>query len=167
MGLSLPSNESQQPAQRLEWIVQRFCWVLWGLILIAGLVGLLGPGPLSETDASSPDNTMSVRFNRFEHYSRPATWELTLRPNEAKNELRVEISAPLVENVQVLRIEPEPKTSTLRDDSIVYTFDYDGSPSDPAARVLFHIQHEHPGSVAGQIRLEDREPVVVSQFIFP
>src|SRR5690606_27278091 len=122
VSLSLPTNESQKPAQRAEWTIQRVSWVVWGAILVAGLAGLLGPGPLSTTEVEAPDQSISVRFNRFEHYSRPGTWELALHPRETATELRVEISAPLLHNVQVLRIEPEPKGSTLKDDTIVYTF---------------------------------------------
>ena len=167
MSLSLPHNESQKPAQRAEWTIQRVSWVVWGAILVAGLAGLLGPGPLSTTEVEAPDQSISVRFNRFEHYSRPGTWELALHPRETATELRVEISAPLIHNVQVLRIEPEPKGSTLKNDTIVYTFDYDGPKSGPTPRILFHVQHEHPGNVEGTIRLADHEPVVVNQFIFP
>ena len=37
--------ETDESFQRNEWRIQRAGWIVWSLVIIAGLIGLLGSGP--------------------------------------------------------------------------------------------------------------------------
>ena len=66
--------------QRKEWRIQRIGWVAWALVLLAGMLGLIGSGPLSSTSSSATDESLTVRYDRFLHYHQPTTFEVTLHP---------------------------------------------------------------------------------------
>jgi hypothetical protein len=109
--------------QRVEWIVQRVSWVLWAGIIVAALAGLVGPGPLSNTEASASDGLITVAYERFVHYHHPTTIDIMLGPSaEVGNPARVKLSQTLLDRLEVLRIEPEPESREVTSDGIVYSF---------------------------------------------
>jgi hypothetical protein len=50
--------------QRRSWTIQRVGWVILALIVLAGLVGLTGPGLLSDRTVGSP--ALSAQYQRFQ-----------------------------------------------------------------------------------------------------
>ena len=44
--------------QRRSWAMQRFAWVVLALFILAALLGLFGPGPLSQTRAEQQDSPL-------------------------------------------------------------------------------------------------------------
>ena len=165
--MSVPQGlpDRQDGPQRLEWFLQRVGWALWALVLVAGLAGLLGSGPLSSTESISADGTLAVSYDRYLHYHSPSSWKLTLKPEEATGEFEVEIARSLLDAVEVQRVEPEPFKCELRDDSVVYSFHL--SPGASTGHVVVHLEYDQFGTAAGFIRLGDSEPVRVEQFAYP
>ena len=45
--------ETDESFQRNEWRIQRVGWIVWSLVIIAGLIGLLGSGPMSHKEIVS------------------------------------------------------------------------------------------------------------------
>lgn len=61
-----------------EWRWQRVGWILLGGLVVAGLAGLLGDGPLSSTSSSSIDGAVQASFDRFLHRSAPTVVALRI-----------------------------------------------------------------------------------------
>jgi hypothetical protein len=93
--------------QRREWRLQ---WVAWGvvlLILVAGLAGLLGGGPLSNGQASA--GPLAVNYERFVRKQAPARLELMVSPEAAVDgEVALWIGDGFLEKVNVAGVIPEP-----------------------------------------------------------
>jgi hypothetical protein len=51
--------------QRREWRVDRVGWVVMGLILVAGLLGVWGGGLLGSVTATGSDGRVLVDYDRF------------------------------------------------------------------------------------------------------
>lgn len=57
---------SEQPSfQVREWWIDRVGWVVMGLIVVAGLVGVWGGGLVGGARVSADDGGMSVSYDRF------------------------------------------------------------------------------------------------------
>jgi hypothetical protein len=52
--------------QAREWVVERIAWVVVAGVLIVGLLGFLGPGPLGKRTSVSADGRLSVQFYSVE-----------------------------------------------------------------------------------------------------
>jgi hypothetical protein len=152
--------------QRSEWRVQRVGWGLWALVVLAALVGLLGPGPLSSAEATSPDGSLAVSYDRFLHSNTPSQMEVQVAPGSTAEEpLRLDVSRELLDSLQIMRIEPEPEQRELREDGIAYTFLRAGAAE--SMRIVFHVEYLRIGGHRGRIELPGRNAVEFSQFVYP
>ncbi len=157
----------QDPAfQRREWRVQRFGWLIWAGVVAAGLLGLLGPGPLSRREVSSDDGRLRVAYNRFAHHHHPTMLEVTMQPeDETQDELRLFLSQPLLDRIDVTRIEPEPMSRELSADGAWYEFRCE--PGVPSAKVVIHYECDEMGGGDGELQLAGSESVPLDQFVYP
>jgi hypothetical protein len=166
--MSADRLELEQDAvfQRREWRIQRVGWVAWAAIVIAALAGLLGPGLFSGREAASPDGRLAVKYDRFVHHHHPTPLEITLRPeSEEDDQLRLRLSQPLLDRIQVQRIEPEPVSSELTTDGAWYVFRF--QPGAASAKVHFHVEFERMGAGAGELQMVGSEPVAIEYFVYP
>jgi hypothetical protein len=161
--LDVPHDES---FQKSEWRIQRLGWVLWGTVVVAALAGLLGTGPLSHAESSASDGSLSVRYDRFLHYHQPTAFEVFVSSRgQESGPLRLKVSRPLLDRVQILRIEPEPEDQLLAADGVVYTFSQEGTPE--VGKILIHFEFEEFGTSSGRIELLGHGSASFKQFVYP
>ena len=72
--------ETDESFQRSEWRIQRAGWIVWSLVIIAGLIGLLGSGPMSHKETAATDGSLKIDYDRYLHYHHPT--QLTLSVGE-------------------------------------------------------------------------------------
>jgi hypothetical protein len=158
--------EQDPTFQRREWRAQRVGWIIWAGFLSAGLLGLLGPGPLSQREASSADGRLTVSYNRFVHRHHPIEFDITMQPeNETQNALRLHLSRSLLSRIKISRIEPEPASRELTADGAWYEFRCEPGLAD--AKAVFHVECDRIGSGGGAMRLAGSDPVLLEQFVYP
>jgi hypothetical protein len=159
--LELQTDES---FQRNEWRIQRVGWIVWFLVIVAGLIGLLGSGPMSHQEISAADGSLAIGYDRYLHYHHPT--QLILSPGEiAADELRIKFDQALLDRLQVERIEPEPLKAELIDDGVIYTFMQ--KPSSQNVKVIFHVDYERFGASRGTVEVVGHEPLTLKQFVYP
>jgi len=152
--------------QNREWRLQRLAWVVWGVILVAALAGVLGPGPLSRTETTSPDGQVTVAYDRFVHYHHPEKLQVTLStPDTSDEDLRLQLSQSLIDRVAIRRIEPEPVERQLVSDGAVYVFRRE--PGAQRTKIIFYLEFDKIGDGAGNLRLTGGDPVELRQFVYP
>lgn len=160
-GLQLHQNMAHQ---RREWRVQRIGWALMALLLLAALLGLLGPGPLSRTTAAA--GALRVEYNRFEHMQAPSEMRIGL-PADAVDggTVRLRLSRAFVENVQLERIDPQPRANAADGDGFVYEFDTRQSrvPVD----VIVRYQYQAFGRMPVRVAIEGGPAMSFEQWVYP
>ena len=156
--------ETDESFQRNEWRIQRVGWVIWSVVIIAGLIGLLGSGPMSHKEISAADGSLTVDYDRYVHYHHPT--QLTLSVGGiADDKMGIKIDRALLDRLQVERIEPEPLQTELTDDGVIYTFMQKASSQN--VKVIFHVDYERFGASQGTIEVVGHEPVTLKQFVYP
>jgi hypothetical protein len=133
------------------------------MIILAALAGLFGSGPLSST--SVEDGSLQVNYDRTARFQAPTKLQIEVGPEQVANDtFSVQIDRSYLENFQIDSISPQPDTTRLTPDWIIYEFQV-GEPGQPLT-VNFHIQPDKFGLIRGTAAGQDQE-VRFSQFIYP
>jgi len=160
--LDVPHDDS---FQRTEWRLQRVGWAAWAAIVLAALAGLLGTGPLSHARSSATDESISVNYDRFLHYHQPTVLEVLVRRLEGDGQIHLKLNRSLLDRIQIIRIEPEPKERKLAADGVVCVFAHDGTPE--VGKVQIHYEFEDFGPSSGRIELIGHGSASFQQFVYP
>lgn len=152
--------------QKTEWSAQRVGWAIWIGLIIAGCLGLLGPGMLSDRRIPARDGAFTLKYERFLHHHNPSQLEVNFeRSANADGQWTIRLGQPLLDGIQIMRIEPEPVHQQIGEDGASYTFA--AAAGAPSGRVVFHVEYEHYGELSGWIAADDSEPIHFSQFVYP
>jgi hypothetical protein len=158
--------EEDLPFQQAEWRIERIGWVVMALVILAGLLGLLGSGPLSSAQAGGSDAGIEVQYDRFMRVEAARQLEIRLLPGSpAGGEARVMLDGDYVQRLHIERIQPEPNDTEVRSGGITYTFRV-GDLNEPGVVVL-SVKPMQMGLLRGRIGLDQREPVSLSHVVYP
>ncbi len=165
------TNESIQidddPAyQQREWRFERIGWVVMAVLLVAGLLGLLGYGPLSRTQAGTP-GTLTVDYDRLQRASAPSEYRFHATPTLARDgQLRLRFDNALLAEIELNSVLPEPVQMRSGPGYTEFVFAMD--PADgPPARLQFQFHPATFGRVRGRVTAAGAQPLVIDQIIFP
>jgi len=152
--------------ERRSWKVERVAWAIAALVLLAALLGFLGPGPLGKVTAASPDKSISLDYYRMERHQAPAEWRLQIDGKLAKQgELRLWVHRRLVEVTGTLQIDPAPESVEIQDERFVYAFKAVKPP--PIIKVFFRFEPNKIGKTLARLGVVDGPAVEFSQFYLP
>jgi hypothetical protein len=152
--------------QRREWRVQRIGWAVMALLLLAALAGLLGPGPLSRTVVNGADSRLRVEYDRFAHTQAPGELLIELPADIAKaGTVRLRLNREFVESVEIMGVVPEPASSTIDGNGLVYELATRAS----ARPVTVAVQYEYRvfGSTPVRVAIEGGPAVSFDQWVYP
>lgn len=117
---------------RREWRVQRVAWVAFGVILLAALLGVFGPGPISSDEVSSDGGGLTVTYQRFNRKGAQNAVDVSVEPELlAGGQVELRLDRTWLSDVEVERITPQPSSTVVERDAIVYTFEV-LTPEEPA-----------------------------------
>lgn len=161
MGLDIERDED---FQRREWMWERGGTVLLVLFIVAGLIGLLGTGPLSWAERDSADGVVTVAFDRLTHHEADDSMTLVFEPGAVSDgSVTVELTGTWPGGVDIQSISPEPAEQRAVADGLVLEFavaDVDRV----EATVGFRAQEYGP--LRGEVAVAGRS-VSFSQFVLP
>ena len=150
--------------ERRQWTVQRVGWVVFLLILIAGLLGLLGGGPLGHADASA--DPLTVGYERFVRKRAPTEIEVQIAPGAASGgEVGVWIERAYLEKFNIEQVIPEPAEMEAAADRIIFHFTV--ADAEQPSQIVFDLQPSEPGRLETRVGLVDGPEVRFSHFIYP
>jgi hypothetical protein len=166
-GSSKPEVAEDPVFQRRSWAVERAGWVAILLLLAAGLLGLCGSnGPLNRATAGDAGGPLSVEYARLARHGAPTVLHVTIAPPAATaEEVRLAISRDFLDSVGAIEVLPEPLRVELTPDAYVYVFSVAGGGA-PLA-IAFEVEPRQYGFSRGTIGLPDRDPLPITQFVFP
>jgi hypothetical protein len=152
--------------QRREWRVDRVGWVVMGLILVAGLLGVWGGGLLGNVTATGSDGRMCVDYDRFVRNLGQSSLIVTFPPGSAEQGMiSMSIDQQYLTANEVESTTPQPDSVTAREGRFVFEF-----PADEGADLTAQFDLR-PNSGAGvrtaTIESNSGAPVRLWQFVYP
>jgi hypothetical protein len=152
--------------QRREWRFERAGWAVMVVLLLAGLLGLFGYGPLSRARAGT-QGALMVRYDRLQRASAPTEYHFQAAPWLTRNgQLRLRFDDALLDEVEMESILPEPVQMRAGPGYTEFVFAMDGTEG-PSAHLQFQFKPATFGHVRGRVSTEGAEPLVIDQIIFP
>jgi hypothetical protein len=151
--------------QRKSWAVQRYLWTVMALVVLLGLLGLFGTGPLSNTSAGNEGSPLVLHYNRFGRQRSPSKLVADMRPGTAGNEARLWLSAEFLAGMEIEDIEPQPERVEAGPDrsALVFRLVAPGTPT----RVTISMRPETLGQIRGHVSVDDAPALRFAQFIYP
>jgi hypothetical protein len=151
---------------RREYWIERGAWAGMILILLAAVLGGLGPGPLSQREARTADGTLSVKYAAMERYQSPSQLHIRwIGERPPTDRVEIALSRPLADRTELKHLTPPPARVETREDAVVLVYDAaavaDGRP------IVYRYQHEHFGSLAFDVSLVGGRGLRVAQFVWP
>lgn len=145
--------------ERRAYRVRQVFTPVFGAVLLAGVLGLLGRGgALSDTRASA--DGVSVGYERFLRARTPT--DLEVRITRGAGMTDVALSQSLLDGFRVEGYSVEPESTKVLPDRVVYTFDQ-RAPSE----VTFTLEPERSGLHEGTVFGPGGASVRVRQWTWP
>lgn len=150
--------------QQREWRAQRVGWGLLGLFVLAGLLGLLGRGPLSSTELRAGSGLLQLEHLRIGHLEADEALTLTVDPRAVDGSsvtLVLQGSWPAAVDIQGIVPEPESQTATPAGLALEFA-------TEPGATLTVQIAYRatEMGRISGAVSLDD-DTLDFSTFVLP
>ncbi len=153
--------------QQREWTVQRIGWTVMLLIVVLGLVGLFGTGPISTGSTEAGDGRLAAGYQRFIRHDGRTTISFTVDGNLANesNEVELWLSTSYLRGVEVQGISPQPAESTGAGDRTIFVFNVDDPSS--SLEVEFSLRPKEMGRMHAEAGVTDGPSVRFTQVSYP
>jgi hypothetical protein len=148
--------------QRRDWLAQRIGWGLLALVLLAGLLGLTGSGPLSRVTRADGRH-LTVEYDRFVRHGSRANLTFRTEPG-AVTEARITVDRRFLVDNDLQHLVPEPRATRSRGDEI--EFAYEVAPGG-GLNARWTFEPEAIGRHTTTVRLNGGPPVEIRQFTYP
>ena len=150
--------------EKREWIVQRISWAVMGVLVIATLIGLVGPGPLSKVKAGKPGDRLRIEFHRFGRYQAPAELRVYCRPEGKNQDFELSFDRAFLEGNEISEILPEPEET--RTDGGKYVFQFRSGEAEEHL-VTLRFKASQFGSAKSKVTLDGSESIEIQTFNWP
>jgi hypothetical protein len=157
-GLELEEDEAFHAR---VWRLRRAGWLAMVLLILVGLTGLLGVGPLSRA-AVSDASGLHVEHARFARAEAPESLRVRL-PAQADGH-RLAVSVAFLDRVRVERVVPAPVRTEALGDQVVYVFA--GRPGADAV-VTVHFTPHAIGLARAGLGVPGRAPLTIWMLVYP
>jgi hypothetical protein len=156
-GLEIPED---MDFQRREWTAQRFGWGVMALLLVTALAGFFGVGPVSHSSAER--DGLRLEYERFGRLRHPTTLRFHFSVGE-RDSATVFVSRKYFSSVQIENVTPHPEKIESDLDWLIYSFPI----RQRSGGATFYLKPERFGTLSGEARLAQGEPISFRQFIYP
>lgn len=147
--------------------MQRIAWVTMLLVSLAALLGLFGDGPLAGASAGTTEQGLRVEYDRFLRQEAPGTLTAWVGPAAVRPDSTVEvwIDREWLSAMEVKAITPEPESTRLDGDRIIYTFRL--GPLSAPVRVTWNLETHLLGRGTARVGVVGGPTYSFSQFAYP
>ena len=151
--------------QRRIWRIQRIGWVGLALVVVAGLLGLFGGGPLSRAAAGDPAGPLSIDSERFCRREATTTLRVNLRAQPAPDgTAAVVFDDAYLDAIAIEQVVPPPEGSERRPEGVSFRFRLPPNGSPTVA--IFLVRLRRAGIVHARLSAGGRT-VGFRQLVYP
>lgn len=144
---------------------KRLGWFLMTAFVVAGLVGLLGAGPISSTAEASPDGLVTVVYDEVIRLEADESLTFRLGPEAVVDgSVTLDVTGPWVAAIDWRGTSPTPSSQVLLPDGVRLVFD--AAPAEEPLTVDLTYRAARLWSQDGTATVQ-QDDVTYSQFVLP
>jgi hypothetical protein len=148
------------------WKIERSGWAVMLLVLVAAILGFLGPGLLTKKTAGKRNGPLWLEYYAFARYQAPMKLAVQVSPEAVtEKEVRLWLDRQYVEAIQIEHVDPEPESVAIAGERFVYTFK--ASDLRQNAKIMFHLEPNRFGKAHVRLGLLDGPEIAFTQFVYP
>lgn len=158
--------ENDLTFQHRTWRIQRAGWVVFAIVVLAGLAGLFGGGPLSHAEAGSQASGLRIEYERFTRLQ--ASTELIIRIDSRLargGELALVLSGAALRDFEMSSSLPPPNRTGIGPEAVILSFETAAQPGERA--IVLRAKPQRPGRVSFQVGVRDGPAHAVSLWVYP
>ena len=146
--------------QQRSWAVERAAWLVMGLVVIAGLLGVFGGGPLGSRVLRA--DGVELRYEALMRLGTPQVLDLRVTP--AGGLARVTLASDYLARVRLDDVWPTPEKVEAAGEWTTLTF----ASRDPApVHVRIALSPDRPGLLDGRLQAHDGGALAFRQCVYP
>jgi len=155
--------EEDMRLQRRVWRFERIGWVVLLLIIALTLAGLFSKGPLSSVEVSTPDGSLSVKYERFNRNG--AGDDMVIRSTGRPDERRdLVLGKELLEGNSLESLNPQPGPSSSNGGDLVIPMKAD---SHGVATLYLSVRSNGIGLFRAHVHIAGGQDLPIPKFIYP
>ncbi len=167
MSYPLTPLELQQPevmvAQRREWKIERAGWLVIAGVLLAGMLGGLGGGPIAH--AARTAGAAHLDFDRLVRHGVATDLRLVIGPEAAVNgQIQVALDWEYLAAMQIRDILPAPLRSRSVEGRLLLEF---AATAGAATPVVLELEPHAAGRHTGYLTVGDGPALEFAQIVYP
>jgi hypothetical protein len=151
--------------QNKEWHAERLGWIIGLALLLAGLAGLFGKGPLSY--AARQDGPLRITWERICRYNSSIDLQVDLDPGQANGEqVLIWLDQAYIEQFEIETITPTPQNMHV--DGKRMLVEFQAPPAGAPFHATFQIRPQRAGVLNGALGdANSSRQVRFEQLIYP
>jgi hypothetical protein len=159
-----PLSVAEAPGFEDRWARAKIVLVsLMGLIVLAGLAGVFGRGPLSQAKAEAPDLAATVTYERIQGRDTPGQISLNFKRVSSRPDATVTLDPALAEHLNITTTQPRSIAAWNSADGASHRFQLG---PDGRGKIVLLVQPSRPGVVRGALTV-DGERLPINLLIWP
>lgn len=160
---SIEVDQDLDHVRRL-WRVQRIGWGVMSLVVLAGLLGLFGRGPLADGHAQA--SGLTIDYERFARHGATSVLEAEVEPQAQRGDsVKLWVSRDYLDGVELERVIPEPGSVETRENLVLFSF-ATADRSRPT-RITLHMRPQAHWSREVRAGIDGGSALSFRQFIYP
>lgn len=157
-----PVEEDMRMQQRV-WRFERVGWYALVLVVLLGLAGVFGNGPLSNAQLTSEDGRVHVEYQRLSRSGTTDNLRITVR-GTAGEPVMLLLGGTLLREASIETLQPEPQVSQSHGRSLLLQL---GTSKKGIATLYLTLRSEYVGPLEGFVRAGPNSVVHFSTFLYP
>lgn len=152
--------------QKKEWVIRRTFLVVMAVILLLGMTGLFGTGPLSSATAGDAGEGLALGYERFVRHGGESSLEFEIHPDQvADGQVELWISSSYLDDLIIEQYSIQPDQVRAQGDRHVFVFLAE-DPGEPIT-LGFSIRPDTIGRLSGEAGIIEGPTFTFNQFSYP
>jgi hypothetical protein len=152
--------------QARTWRVQRIGWGVFVVLIIGGLTGLFGSGPLGRATVGSPGEGFAADYDRFARVHASSTLVMQIDRRLSRNdEIGIVLSGDIVRAIEIESTTPPVDGTSLNPAGAVLRFRTDRQPGE--LTVVLYAKPQRAGVLASRIGVHGGPLHEIRQWTYP